>query len=88
MSINMKNILFNLTLIFLFTSQTTRAQDLPAYKIYSPEGKEVKFSKMMKEIKEAEAERQQIIDNIQGGSSTTKQTTEEEDVWGDPIVKE
>ena len=50
----MKNVIFSLALIFLMSSQSAKAQDLPAYKIYSQEGKDVKFSKMMKQIAEAD----------------------------------
>ena len=50
----MKKLFQNLTLIFLFIGQSIFSQDLPAYKIYSQEGKELKFSKMMKQISEAD----------------------------------
>lgn len=50
----MKIQFFPSVLIFLLASQSITAQDLPAYKIYTQEGKEVKFSKMMKQIAEAD----------------------------------
>jgi uncharacterized iron-regulated protein len=50
----MKNQFFPLALIFLLASQSIKAQDLPAYKIYTQEGKEVKFGKMMKLIEDAD----------------------------------
>jgi uncharacterized iron-regulated protein len=50
----MKKLIFPLALIFLSASQSLKAQDLPAYKIYAQEGKEVKFSKMMKQIEDAD----------------------------------
>jgi uncharacterized iron-regulated protein len=50
----MKKNLLNLTLVFLFIGQSILAQELPAYIIYSQEGKALKFSKMMKEIESAD----------------------------------
>ena len=50
----MKNPFFSLALIFLLSSQSIEAQNLPAYKIYAQEGKEVNFGKMMKQIQEAD----------------------------------
>ena len=50
----MKKLIFPLALIFLLANQTIKEQDLPAYQIYSQEGKSVKFSKMMKQIEEAD----------------------------------
>lgn len=50
----MKNQFFPFVLIFLLASQSTAAQDLPAYKIYTQEGKAMKFSKMMKKIAAAD----------------------------------
>ncbi len=50
----MKNQFFPFVLIFLLASQYVTAQDMPAYKIYTQEGKEVKFSKMMKQIQDAD----------------------------------
>ncbi len=50
----MKNQFFPFVLIFLLASQSIKAQDLPAYKIYTQAGKDVKFSKMMKQIQDAD----------------------------------
>jgi uncharacterized iron-regulated protein len=46
----MNKILFTLGLIISSLTQGLRAQDLPAYKIFTQEGKEIKFGKMMKQI--------------------------------------
>jgi len=50
----MKKALFPLALIFLIAGQSIKAQNLPAYTIYTQEGKAVKFGKMMKQIKDAD----------------------------------
>ena len=50
----MKTLIFPLALIFLIAGQSLKAQDHPAYKIYAQEGKAVKFSKMMKQIEDAD----------------------------------
>ncbi len=45
---------FTLILLIFLTTQLVHSQDLPAYKIYTQEGKTVKFGKMMKQIAEAD----------------------------------
>jgi uncharacterized iron-regulated protein len=50
----MKKILFTAGLIISSLTQGLIGQDLPAYRIFTKEGKEVKFSKMMKQIQEAD----------------------------------
>ena len=50
----MNKTIFSVAFIFSIATQTVNAQDHPAYKIYSQEGKEVKYSKMIKQFNDAD----------------------------------